>query len=227
MEKSLRKNNGFTLVELLVVIAIISILAGMLLPALENAIGQARMITCSSNQKQIYLGITFYRDDWNSFFPQIVDDKIGWTGLVQDYCNYSHEGSRDNWGPALFYCQEENANTLFTSNVGASNGYAINFYTARDFFPGMGNGSCSGASKIGLLYELWVSSWGTQSYVGSKDWSYDSVYSSTYERLRYRHNERMNVLLNDGAAVFTFADATKSNRPYGVPIWSNNGVLVY
>lgn len=54
---------AFTLVELLVVIAIISVLAGMLLPALENAIGASRSISCVNNLKQLNTAFGFYIDD--------------------------------------------------------------------------------------------------------------------------------------------------------------------
>jgi len=64
-----RKHRGFSLVELLVVIAIISILAGLLLPALEEALGAARTTACMGNEKQIYLGIQQYMDDFRGYCP--------------------------------------------------------------------------------------------------------------------------------------------------------------
>ena len=49
----MNRRNSFTLIELLAVIAIIAILAGMLLPALNQARERARSIHCTANLKQL------------------------------------------------------------------------------------------------------------------------------------------------------------------------------
>lgn len=60
---------AFTLVELLVVMAIISILAGLLLPALSRAVEAARGIACMNKQKQCGLAIHSYADDFADYLP--------------------------------------------------------------------------------------------------------------------------------------------------------------
>jgi prepilin-type N-terminal cleavage/methylation domain-containing protein len=61
---------GFTLIELLVVIAIIAILASLLLPAISRAKESGRKAKCSSNLRQIGIGMIIYADNSNDYLLQ-------------------------------------------------------------------------------------------------------------------------------------------------------------
>ena len=74
----LARRTGFTLIELLVVIAIIAILAAILFPVFARAREKARQASCSSNLRQIAMGIMMYMDDFDETYP-----------AYQSYCSNS------------------------------------------------------------------------------------------------------------------------------------------
>ncbi len=79
--------SAFTLIELLVVIAIIAILAAILFPVFARARENARRSSCSSNLKQIGLGIVQYNQDYDEKFPLALysNFQTTWPVAVQPY----------------------------------------------------------------------------------------------------------------------------------------------
>jgi prepilin-type N-terminal cleavage/methylation domain-containing protein/prepilin-type processing-associated H-X9-DG protein len=85
------RRRSFTLIELLVVIAIIAILAAILFPVFAKAREKARQSSCTSNVKQITLGMIQYVQDYDERFPyygygsSTVDPWIYWPHQLQPY----------------------------------------------------------------------------------------------------------------------------------------------
>jgi prepilin-type N-terminal cleavage/methylation domain-containing protein len=104
------QNKGFTLIELLVVISIIALLMAILMPALQSAREQAKRVVCSSNLKQITIGLMTY--------GQINDDRIpenvsGWNYDMAGFAGGDWQGLgllyRDSLvsDAKVFYCPSD------------------------------------------------------------------------------------------------------------------------
>ena len=61
--------NGFTLVEMLVVITIAGLLLTILLPSLSAARELSRKTVCSSQMRQMHMGVQLYMSDYNQWLP--------------------------------------------------------------------------------------------------------------------------------------------------------------
>ena len=87
--KASKSGVKFTLVELLMVISIISILAALLLPALQKARKSALTAQCLSNQKQIQLAVAMYAAEADGRIPPWQD--------IETYPEWADRDKRSFW----------------------------------------------------------------------------------------------------------------------------------
>ncbi len=71
------RRRAFTIVELLTVIGVISMLMGMLMPAIQKVRAAADRMRCASNLHQIGIALHLFHNDHQRFPPGVTSDRPG------------------------------------------------------------------------------------------------------------------------------------------------------
>ncbi len=189
------KHACFTLIELLVVIAIIAILAGMLLPALNQAREKGRSANCIGNLKQNAQAAILYAGDNNDYITPGNVTKL----------------DQDPFVPETVY---NGADNLYKDQYSVTAGKYINFglNIAGKYLGGNGTLHCSTTKpryNHSSLKNLYWEGAMTYSYIGGMTWKSYGVKT----RLRAKDN---------GGAFIMRCVQTGGNKAINLKIHTQN-----
>ena len=128
-EEASSKHKGFTLIEMLVVIGIISIVAGLLLPAVQSARESSRRTNCMNHLKQIILATHGFEASNGGFPPAAIWNKPLFKGDTSAFTFSLQCGLLPYWEQGEIY-------------------HAINFHIAVPFGDGFASDQQTAATPL-------------------------------------------------------------------------------
>ena len=208
-----KSQKTFTLIELLVVIAIIAILAGMLLPALNNSREKAREKSCMNTAKQVGLTALNYTDDNNGWVPGSYT-LGGYYTVSKSYSNsyylrdlaLLYKGSLPEFSKTsnFWFCpslsskgKTDMLSYASGGNVGFMTNYAINIYVDDYNYAGSIR-KLSAPSRTAAAGDNNLNDQGGGKCIGNPALTYTVPAIVPYRQLRHSQGTSANFIFWDG-----------------------------
>lgn len=136
------RRSGFTLIELMVVMAIISVLMGMVFPALHSFRERGNRLSCMNNLRQIGIVSLTYAENWRGKLPYSGYKSASILHLLK-------EKNLDSW--EVFWCLSDNGPDDGVQSDPALRSYMFYNYAVH---PGM-ELSVQDKSVVGVIWDAY------------------------------------------------------------------------